>query len=826
MAVLYLVADLASRSETGLAAPGYVVAAVAVVCALAPFTIRADLAIAGRRRVSALAAATGIALTAAVAPGRMSPLVDTFAALAAVVAGALVVDLAWSVPDAPRNWGRRTHRLALVAAAAVTGVLAIVAMLPPWYLGGQLVLLPARLRAGPALFALAALVVALALRLLRRRLGSSPGVLAANAWALMGLVPAAIAGLGAWLLAPLPPGEAGWSWALGGFAAFATVAGHVGLVDLRRRREAGTAAPRIVAALVSVFAVGVAGALGSERLPRSPVVVGLVAGLLPLAGLALYRALLPGLRLALAPYRGRLIEAAEHAIRAAGTAASLEDAARAVLPRLRQASREGSAVPRLYSIDPAREVCIDASGEPLVRDRALPDALAEWLSARPGEIIVRPALEQHVVRRPELRRVVEVLVSLDALCVVPLSVRGELEGALVVPRGDRQTAPTLDELGLLERLGDQLAAVVSLLSSQVRAQRRAASQERGRLRAEERIEGLEEELEKLRADARVLRAGRSASRVEAPQIAYSSAMRAFEARLEDTAPLGAPVLMLAEGGSPVDQIARRMHERSGREDGPFVVVDAASVRPEDAAKALVGEGGGPSHPGWLRLASGGTLVLADVPALGVEGQRVLAESLATREARPVGGHTVYPIDVRVVATSRVPLSSLAAAGAFDEELAERLGKLSLTVPPLRERREDIPSLVLLGLDRACRIFGRNPVGIAPGALDRLVAYDWPGNLRELQHVLDRAMAACAGQQIGEEQLPSLGVAEVAAPAGDALDQSYAELERAALVRALDRAGGNKSEAARLLELKRTTFLDKLKRHGLASSSKSPERAAE
>src|SRR5690606_25402004 len=124
-------------------------------------------------------------------------------------------------------------------------------------------------------------------------------------------------------------------------------------------------------------------------------------------------------------------------------------------------------------------------------------------------------------------------------------------------------------------------------------------------------------------------------------------------------------------------------------EGPFVIADCASIRPERAVAALFGDEGeaGP-QPGWLRLAAGGTLLLVDVPALSLEAQAALGEAIATRTARAEGGASAYPVDVRLVAHSRIDVAGLARVGAFDPELARRLEPLRLDVPPLRERRED------------------------------------------------------------------------------------------------------------------------------------------
>jgi DNA-binding NtrC family response regulator len=283
-------------------------------------------------------------------------------------------------------------------------------------------------------------------------------------------------------------------------------------------------------------------------------------------------------------------------------------------------------------------------------------------------------------------------------------------------------------------------------------------------------------------------------------------------------PLDAPLLIVAEGGTFVDQIGQIVHQTSGRAGGAFVVADCGSVRPERSEAALFGEEGGDAgaHPGWLRLAAGGSLLLVDAPALSPVAQHTLAEAVAARQARPVGGAGSYPLDARIIATSRLDLDPLVDAGAFDPELGRWLSPLRVEVPPLRERREDLPSLVLLALDRACRVLGRTVVGIEPEALEVLLAHDWPGNLRELQSVIDRAVARTEGSKVSRKDLPPLprgmATAEGVERDDDPLVGTYTALEKRILERALERAAGNKSEAARLLGLKRTTFLDKLRRH--------------
>ncbi len=606
--------------------------------------------------------------------------------------------------------------------------------------------------------------------------------------------------------------------------ALALVGSHVLLVDERRGLRAGERIRRAMTWTFTLAAVGALGSLASFSVDLPPLELALGAMLLFAAGVLCQKALARVVDRTFAPFSGRLLEAAERSQVRLGPVRSVIDLGRALLPPLREAAGAEEAMPLLFTVDPALEVRVDRAGEAHVREQPMPEALRQRLMERPGEPLVKKALEGLVVRRPALRGVVEALTALDALVVMPLSIDGELEGALVVPHGRRRSAPTLEELRALERLADRSAGMVALLSSERRAQGRAGDGDQRKHDLEDRIEVLEEERDRLRAEARSWKAGRPAHRMSGTSVAYSAAMRALMERVADVAVLDAPVLLRAEAGAPIDQIAHGIHEKSGRADGPLVVADCASVREDRAAAALFGEAdaddpGAVVRPGWLSLARGGSVLLADVVALPLSVQHDLAESLAEREVRPVGSAGAEPIDVRVIATARVELAPLVEAGVFDPELARWLEPLRLDVPPLRERREDIPSLTLLALDRACRLLGRSPMGIDDGAMEALSAHDFPGNVRELTWLITRAVGMAEGPNVAVEDLPPLGAPEEELEEGHPLDGTWAELEQRILLRALDQAEGNKSEAARALGLKRTTFLDKLRRHDLAPPAK-------
>jgi DNA-binding NtrC family response regulator len=230
----------------------------------------------------------------------------------------------------------------------------------------------------------------------------------------------------------------------------------------------------------------------------------------------------------------------------------------------------------------------------------------------------------------------------------------------------------------------------------------------------------------------------------------------------------------------------------------------------------------------LKLAQGGTLLLLDVPALPLPVQAALEEAVASRSYRPVstqGGAAAQPLDARVVMTSRVDLEELVHAGGFDAELARRLAPLTLVVPSLAARREDLRSLVLVAIDRGCRALGRPLVGIEEDALKALLDHPFSEGTRELEGLVERAVGRARGPRIALADLelaPSSTSSAGTIPSeGDAWVGSYTELETRILEKALERANGNKSEAAQTLDLKRTTFLDKLRRAGLERPTTPP-----
>lgn len=824
----YLLAD-AAASGLEWGAPRLVVAAVAVLCALAPMFLRPAVPQGrghGLRRAGLLGASAGVALASRVGAEMPSMITQIVGAVATATSGAMLLDLALTVPDRPRRIA--FLRPFVAVSAVVAGAMGAAAHLPALTFFGKLFLVPsAAFSLAPAVFVLGALLLATALRMLRSTLGSTPAALASNAWALLGLVPSVLV-IGTLLVArelALVPGDSAWGPGACAFTAAAISYAHAALVDPSRRLMAGDAARRVIAGTSTLVAVAVVVIPLRGELPNEPAaLVAASAGLLAL-GAALYRVALPLARRLFAPFGARLLDGAERATARIVESASLEELVANVLGAMRGASGDPSASGRLFAVDPPVEGRIDAAGQPHLESRPIPEALAQRFLEKPGEIVVLADFAEHVVRQPALRPLIEALERLDAICAVPITAEGELEGGLVVPRGTRTVALRLEEMTALSRLADRLAGPIRVFGALARAQARAGAMTLEKDRIDERIDVLEDEIASLRIEAQALRAGSGAGPMTQHAVAYSPAMVELERRLDEVAATEACVALVAEPGSFVERIARRLHAASARDQGPFVSVDVGYVRTEDTLTALVGAVGERPSPGLLRLAHGGTLLLVDAPALSLDAQHALVEALALHEARPIDGPGAYSADVRVIATSRVPLAELVASGAFDAELARWLSPAELRVPPLRDRVEDIPSLTLLAIDRACRVLGRAPLGIEQAAMDLLLSSTWPGNQRELELVIQRAVARAVGLQIRPADLPplaSVGSEPAAEHVEDPLAGTAAEVERRMLARALERAAGNKSEAARLLGMKRTTFLDKLRRHDLAGESKRPE----
>jgi two-component system response regulator AtoC len=268
----------------------------------------------------------------------------------------------------------------------------------------------------------------------------------------------------------------------------------------------------------------------------------------------------------------------------------------------------------------------------------------------------------------------------------------------------------------------------------------------------------------------------------------------------------APVLLSSETGTGKELVARSIHQNSPGRDEPFLAVNCAALTETLLESELFGHvkgaftGATGNRKGLFELAGSGTILLDEIgdttPVLQAKLLRVLQE----KEFLPVGGEELRTSRARVVASTNKDLARLVAEGQFREDLYFRLRVVEIEIPPLRERRSDIPLLVGHILWKVARDLGRPACGITREAMSRLVAHDWPGNVRELENTLSRAVVLCRGPAITLEDLSITD--ELSEPGPASADRTLSEVERRHVQRVLADTQGNKSKAARILGISR------------------------
>jgi len=301
-------------------------------------------------------------------------------------------------------------------------------------------------------------------------------------------------------------------------------------------------------------------------------------------------------------------------------------------------------------------------------------------------------------------------------------------------------------------------------------------------------------------------------------ITASPAMDALLAEARLAAQSGAALLIQGESGTGKELLARAIHRASPRRDKPFVAINCGAIPAELLESELFGHvkgaftGAGRDHPGLFLSAEGGTVFLdeiGDMPApLQVKLLRVLQEG----EVRPVGATETRPVDVRILSATHRNLEEAIVSGEFREDLYYRLNVVTLTLPPLRERREDIPLLARHFLAALTEKYDRRIHGFAPDALDMLTAADWPGNIRQLHNVLEQCVALCTTSTI-PASLVSRALRDKPAEI-QPLAEARSAFERDYLITLLKLTRGQVSEVARLAGRNRTEVYRLLQRHGL------------
>jgi DNA-binding NtrC family response regulator len=289
------------------------------------------------------------------------------------------------------------------------------------------------------------------------------------------------------------------------------------------------------------------------------------------------------------------------------------------------------------------------------------------------------------------------------------------------------------------------------------------------------------------------------------------------------------VLITGESGTGKELVARAIHARSERRGQPFVAVNVAAIPETLVESELFGHekgaftGAHAKKLGRFELAHGGTVFLDEIGTLRLDLQAKLLRVLQEREIERLGGIRPVPVDVRILAATNVNLRSAVRARAFREDLYYRLNVVPIHVPPLRERREDIPTLVEYFVRKIARECNRDVRAVSAGALEVLTRYDWPGNVRELENVLHRAVVLARSPVIHLQDVP-LDVAmpetgsRLGEDTGPPLREAMEQFERQYILRVLEGTGWNVSRAARRLGVHRNTVLTKLSGWGIQRPS--------
>ena len=297
-------------------------------------------------------------------------------------------------------------------------------------------------------------------------------------------------------------------------------------------------------------------------------------------------------------------------------------------------------------------------------------------------------------------------------------------------------------------------------------------------------------------------------------VGKSPAMQKVYKNLEIVCQCDCTVLVTGNTGTGKELVAEAIHYNGTRKGGPLVKVSCAALSRDVLESELFGHvagaftGAARDHQGRFEQADGGTIFLDEVDDIPLESQVKLLRVLESKEFERVGDGVTRKTDVRIVAATKQDLQELVAAGKFRDDLFYRLNVVPIDLPPLAERREDIPLLVGHHLNQP----GDSPLEIPPGTLDLLMNYSWPGNVRELKNLIERLALVHRGKVVDVEDLPP--EIQGASGEGDSLlegsfDGMVTSLERQLLLDALEKANGNKTQAARLLKMTPTKFRNKL-----------------
>ncbi len=313
-------------------------------------------------------------------------------------------------------------------------------------------------------------------------------------------------------------------------------------------------------------------------------------------------------------------------------------------------------------------------------------------------------------------------------------------------------------------------------------------------------------------------------------VGSSAAMRRVYDQIEKVLESEITVFIAGESGTGKELVAKAIHYASLRSDGPFIDVNCAAIPEGLQESELFGHekgaftGAVATHPGKFEQASGGTIFLDEVGEMSPSAQARLLRVLQERVLQRVGGTETIELDVRVISASNRDLQKMVEEGTFRQDLYYRLVVFPINLPPLRDRREDIPLLVEHFLDKHARDAGKRVTRVEARAMEAMASHGWPGNVRELENVIHRTLLVTSGLEItlddlppgiGGDQVPTASAAKAAPKAPLATGSlNLEDLEREAIVRAMEQNKGNLSDVARQLGIGRSTLYRKLEQYGL------------
>lgn len=421
---------------------------------------------------------------------------------------------------------------------------------------------------------------------------------------------------------------------------------------------------------------------------------------------------------------------------------------------------------------------------------------------------------------------------LKSVACLPMATRGRTWGVLYLEHRSAAGRFSATELTLLQAFADQAALAIETAYLLTRTEQQKhdlqlanEALQAAKVELESRLADQSEVLERTRSEVARLR-NRDGDGERWGLVGVSEPMRRVYEVLERVAQSDVPVAITGESGTGKELVARAIHRASGRANARWISLNSGAMPEGLLESELFGHvpgaftGATRAHDGVFVQANGGTLFMDEIADMPPRMQLDLLRVLQDGRIRPVGASEEIPVDVRILTASRRPLRVLVDAGGLREDLYYRLAVVEIRLPPLRERRSDIPLLCDHFLIRISQERGEPKKRLSPGALQRLCGYDFPGNVRELEHLLINATMFAQGDAVEAEELAlDASTSELAVEAGDY--REFKDIERAKILDALNAHAWNRAQAARSLGMPRRTFYRRLKEHGIELPTKKP-----